>query len=157
DAASGSTARTVELATGKGDALAKATLIPEGWTFGELTQRTVSKGEVTHLLRPTLALASDPTMLDVPTLFAGASAVSDTVAGGSGTLVSSVTSFHADVQQQFAGGITLSGHLLESTVENGQYTTKRTLDAGRRVIAVTDQAGTTWVYHYDASDRLRAV
>jgi RHS repeat-associated protein len=156
DAGSGSVQHTVQWSTGSGDSLAKASLIPEGWSFESLVRRFPNKGEATTSARPTVAVA-DPTAFAMPTLFAGAQTLSDTVTAPSGTMISALTWFHADVQQQLTGSAALAGHLVEQQWENGTYGTSHTFDAGKRPIAFTDQAGATWRYHYDALDRLRAI
>jgi RHS repeat-associated protein len=157
DARSGSAQQVTELATAAGDPLAKARLIPEGWTFTGLTQRLVNQGEVKELLRPTVASAVDPGAFDLPTLLAGGQLISDVVTASTGTKVSALTWFHADAQQELRSTLTLNGHLVETAVENSAFTTTRMLDAGKRPVAYTDEAGTTWGYHYDAANRLRAV
>jgi RHS repeat-associated protein len=157
DLAGKSWKQTVELATAKGDMFAKAELIPEGWSFGKVAQHIVNNGETKQLLRPTVAAATDPTTLDLGAIYANASPVNDTVTADSGTTVLSTVWFHEDTKQQMVGSLALPSQLVETQVENQQFTIKRTFDAGHRVIAHTDAGGTTWGFRYDALDRLRAV
>lgn len=157
EAALGSVQTTVELQTGNGEEIATASWQLDGWSFGPLTSRKPNQGETSKLIRDPLA-GADPSTLDLPTLFAGARTVSDRVVAPSGVQISTTDWFYPSQQRVAVGSLTLSaGQLLESTVENGTYTTAHTVDSGLRPTSLTDAGGARWVYHYDALDRLRAI
>ena len=104
-----------------------------------------------------LAAGLDPSSLDVPKLFGGAQTVDDKISSPTGVTISQGTYFYPSQLRQVVSSLTLFGQLNEQSTENGQFVSTQTLDAGQRPTSYTDASGATWVYHYDAADRLRSV
>ena len=158
DAALGVAEQSVELQTARGEPIATASLLPEGWTFDHVVTRTPMTGESLTQLRPTLASATNPSALDYPTLLAGTQLIGDEHQSSFGITADTLTQLHADVARRTTTRLLLSqGRLVQSETENGTLTTTRELDAKRRVVAITDPGGVRFAYRYDALGRLRAV
>jgi RHS repeat-associated protein len=155
DATSGSAQQLTTVETAAGEEMATGTLIPQGWALGGVVTRNRARAETATWLRATAPQATD--LLDPATLTAGTWQVGLQHASplGSGD---SLEQLHVDVARQTSRSIALQGGTLQHTeVENGTLSTSQLSDAGGRVVAIVDQAGTRWGYHYDAAGRLRSV
>jgi RHS repeat-associated protein len=158
DAPSGVASQSIEFATAAGESYATARHIPEGWTFDELTERNVSRRETNTYLRPTLAPDVDMLALAYPALLASAQQVASSLTSAFGHDVQSRLKFHADVEKQVVVSLELgTGELTQTALENSTFKTVGHLDAGKRMLAFDDEAGTRYSYRYDAMGRLREV
>jgi RHS repeat-associated protein len=158
DTGAGASKTSVDCLTGAGASLATASAIPEGWSFGPVTQRLVTTRDTNTYLRASVPPAVDPLGLDYAALLSGATRIQQRRSTIHDHDASSATQLHSDVQRQLVTTLTVSGGgLLESTTENGTLSKLRTRDAGKRVIAYRDEAGTIYGFIYDALGRLRRV
>ncbi len=144
-----------ELATAAGEALASATLIPEGWTFGGVTSRSRTTRTTTAMQRATSTV--DVGMLSVAALLTGDSATGYAQASLFGGTARSATKMHADVERDVAETLDLPGYLRKTSTENNQYKTVTLEDAAGHAVQITDPAGASWRYAYDALGRVRTV
>lgn len=158
DVADSAVAESVDLLTARGDRLAVAQRIPEGWAFGRLTWRSPSAGQTTSFLRPTLPASVDPAALDHGALFAGSEEVEHVIAGPFGVSSDQAAWLHVDVARRVTEALYLdSGRVVRDSWENGTYRTTQARDASGNVVASWDEIGTAWAYSYDALGRLREV
>lgn len=158
DPASGSARSSVDYYTGGGAPITSA--IPDGWTFGAVTERLPALRQTNAYLRGPLPASSSPLDLDYAALLAPGTATK--VRQEVGTIhahkASSTTVVQTGVERQLATTLKVVGGLLEeTTTENGSLTTTRTLDAAGRLVAYRDEAGTTYRFSYDAMGRTREV
>jgi RHS repeat-associated protein len=148
-------AQTAYVAAADGESLALARLIPQGWTFGHVTQRSRATRSVNQFVSPTVA---DVTALDVPSLYAGAQQVTTDQASLFGFAAVLNMTFQAGVAKDVTGALGIDGAGLERVdVENGALSTASTLDEQSHVTNYLDEAATSTGYVYDAYGRVRRV
>jgi RHS repeat-associated protein len=147
--------RSAYVATAAGEALALAHLIPEGWAFEKVSQRSRATRQVSDFTRGTV---SDVTTVDVPSLYASAQQVKATQSSLFGYPTTESTRYHADVERDVASAFALgAGGLAHTATENGQLSTVSILDERDHVTSYQDQAGGVTAYVYDALGRVRRV
>lgn len=155
---SGVTRNAVDYLTAAGDPITKAFATPEGWAFSEVAESLRTDRVRNTYLRPTAPASTDPLSLDYASLLSGSTRIAHARVTGDGQDASRSELLEAGVERHLATSWTVHGsQLLVRTVENGALATQRTLDAGKRVVAVQDEAGTTYRFSYDALGRLRRV
>ena len=158
DATAGARTRTVDFQTAGGDGIAAARAIPEGWSFGGVTERLRTARKENTFLRPTLAAGSDPLALDYQALLTGTTPLRQRVLTASGQEARRTELLHAGVSRDLVRQWTVTGgQILERTVENGTLSTQRTLDPAKRVVASRDESGNVYRFTYDAMGRVRRV
>jgi RHS repeat-associated protein len=157
DAAKRSGRTTVGLVTASGADVVTAQKLPQGWAFGPLKSRSVNKGETWTYQRAAIGGATSPATMDYATLLTGTQLIQDTVASALG-YVDDTTWFHSDVSRRMVTWLEIQSNvLMKVSQENGGYYTAQAMDAGGRVLAFWDEAGTLYQYQYDALGRLRDV
>lgn len=156
NADSSAISRGAELTTASGDVLAKLRLIPEGWRFEGLTKHLRASRQVTTSTRPVSA-SSEVVALDLASLYTSAATVGEAQVSAFGVPVTSTTKLHADVEKVVASTLDLNGTLTRTDVENGDFATVSSLDAGERIVQRQDPSGAKTGFAYDALGRLRDV
>ncbi len=156
DASTSSIARSAELATGSGDVMATLRLIPEGWRFESLTKRLRTSRQTTSFTRPVAAI-SDPSSLDVDSLYTSASATAGAQSSLFGTPVTATTRLHADVERLVVSSLQLNGVLTRTEVENDEFASVSSVDERQQLVQHQDPSGAKTGFVYDALGRLRGV
>ncbi len=158
DAGQGIARQEVDFFTAGGAPIAEATRIPEGWAFGEVTQRLVSTAQINKLRKPTLPASAVAMALSYADLQSGGQLVASSRTSAYGHAAEKHIKLHADVEQLLTAGLALSpAGLSRSTLENGSNGTTEWLDAEQRVTRRQDEAQASISFTYDALGRLRDV
>jgi RHS repeat-associated protein len=158
DAATATVSTGVEWQTAAGEGVARGARIPEGWTVEGLTTRSSALLESRAHARAPLGAGVDPASVDYASLLAGADVVGVLSRSGLGFEGATLQRLHADVQRQLDTRLSVEGGWLrEEATENGAHSRRRWLDAQRRPVASDDEAGSRYLYGYDALGRLRSV
>ncbi len=158
DALAGAFATRVEWQTAAGEGIASAALIPDGWRVEGLTTRSRNLLQTKQYVRAPLGVSTDVTSVDYGDLLLGANVVGTLNTTGLGFESDALNYLHANVSQHVATRLSVQDGLLkQEAVENGTHTTRRFMDADKRLVAYEDEAGTRYTYGYDALGRLRAV
>jgi RHS repeat-associated protein len=158
DANGGAARSAVAYLTAGGEPIGSAAAIPEGWSFGPITERLRATRSQNTYLRPSLSTGTDPLSLDYASLLTDKTRIGTLASTAEGGDASRTTLLHAGVERQLVTEQVVSGgQVLESTVENGAFAMHRTLDAHKRTVAYQDEAGVEYRFTYDALGRVRRV
>jgi RHS repeat-associated protein len=155
DAQQGSFTHVADLSSARGESLAKAHRIPEGWAFDSVTRSFAQTRSSFRYTR--LAANVDIDALTVDALYTQAQFTSGAQSSVFEQPVVTNTMLHEGVERDVATSLSLDDGLVRTDVENGQLATATSLDPSRRVTNFRDEARHATHYTYDAMGRLRRV
>lgn len=143
------------LYTARGETIASAHAVPQGWAFDSLVGRVASARQTTTYTHP--SYSGVLSALPVSTLLGGGQAVKTIEQSSWGDTVASAENLGVGIARSVASTLAVHTTLTSTNVENGTLATVSGYDDKRNRVSDTNEAGAVTSYGFDALGRARSV